>query len=147
MCQLLSQVQLFATPWTVACQTPLSMGFPRQECWSRLPFPSPGNLPDPEIEPQSPWLQADSLPAEPPGKRHIIINFMYFLIILNLKAIVCLYGFKHIYYVSIWHLYCSVFLRFFKDFSGGTVDETLSANAGDTDSIPGAGRFHMGWSN
>ena len=51
-------------PWTVACQAPLSMGFSRQECWSRLPFPSPGDLPDPGIKPSSPSLQADSLPAE-----------------------------------------------------------------------------------
>ena len=43
------------TPWTVACQTPLSMGFPRQEYWSGLPFPSPGDLPDPGIETGSPW--------------------------------------------------------------------------------------------
>ena len=52
------------TPWTVACQAPLSVGFSRQECWSGLPFPSPGDLPDPEIEPRSPALQADSLPTE-----------------------------------------------------------------------------------
>ena len=44
----------FATPWTVACQAPLFMGFPRQEYWSGLPFPSPGDLPDPGIEPMSP---------------------------------------------------------------------------------------------
>ena len=52
------------TSWTVACQAPLSMGFSRQEYWSGLPFPSPGNLPDPGIEPKSlasPALQADSL--------------------------------------------------------------------------------------
>ena len=48
------------TPWTVACQAPLSMGFSRQEYWSGLPFPSPGDLPDPGIEPASPALQADS---------------------------------------------------------------------------------------
>ena len=48
-----------ATPWTVACRAPLSMGFPRQEYWSGLPFPSPGDLPDPEIEPGSSALQAD----------------------------------------------------------------------------------------
>ena len=52
------------TPWTVACQTPLSMGFSRQEYWSGLPFPSPGDLPDPGIEPGAPALQADSLPTE-----------------------------------------------------------------------------------
>ena len=53
------------TPWTVAHQAPLSMGFFRQEYWSGLPFPSPGNLPDPGIESRSPVLQADSLPSEP----------------------------------------------------------------------------------
>ena len=52
------------TPWTIACQAPLSMGFPRQEYWSRLPFPSPRDLSDPGIEPGSPALQADSLPTE-----------------------------------------------------------------------------------
>ena len=64
----LSRVRLFATPWTVAYQAPLSMGFSRQECWSGLPFPSPGDLPDPGIKPGSPALQADVLPSEPPGK-------------------------------------------------------------------------------
>ena len=51
-------------PWTVALQAPLSMGFSRQESWSGLPFPSPEDLPDPGIEPESPALQADSLPTE-----------------------------------------------------------------------------------
>ena len=64
----LSRVRLFATPWTVAYETPLSMGFSRQECWSGLPFPSPGDLPDPGIKLGSPALQADALPSEPPGK-------------------------------------------------------------------------------
>ena len=64
----LSRVQLFATPWTVAYQAPQSMGFSRQEYWSGLPFPSPGDLPNPGIEPGSPTLQADALPSEPPGK-------------------------------------------------------------------------------
>ena len=64
----LSRVRLFATPWTVAYQAPLSMGFSRQEYWSGLPFPSPGDLPDPGIEPRSPTLQADTLTSEPPGK-------------------------------------------------------------------------------
>ena len=53
-----------ATPRTVACQAPLSMGFSRQEYWSGLPLPSPGDLPDPGIEPGSPALQTDSLPNE-----------------------------------------------------------------------------------
>ena len=57
-----SHIQLFVTPWTVACQAPLSMGFSRQKYWSGLPFPPPGDLPDPVIEPASPALRADSLP-------------------------------------------------------------------------------------
>ena len=64
MVSSLSHVRLFVTPWMVACQAPLSMGFSRQEYWSRLPFPSPGDLLNPEIEPRSPALQADSLPTE-----------------------------------------------------------------------------------
>ena len=62
-----SCVQLSVTPWTVACQAPLSMGFSGQEYWSRLPFPSSGALPNPGIEPGSPALQADSVATELPG--------------------------------------------------------------------------------
>ena len=62
--KLLSRIQLFATPWTVAHQTPPSMGFSRQEYWSGLPFPSPRDLPDPGKEPRSPAFQADTLPSE-----------------------------------------------------------------------------------
>ena len=69
--KLLSHVRLFVTPWTVTYQAPLSMGFSRQEYLSGLPFPSPGYLPDPAIEPGSPALQADTLPSEPPGKPNI----------------------------------------------------------------------------
>ena len=58
----------FATPRTVAHQAPPSMEFSRQEYWSGLPFPSPGDLPDPGIQPRSPALWADALPSEPPGK-------------------------------------------------------------------------------
>ena len=64
----LSHVRLFVTPWTLTYQALLPMGFSRQEYWSGLPFPSPEDLPDPVMEPRSPTLQADSLPAEPPGK-------------------------------------------------------------------------------
>ena len=56
----LSRVRLFAAPWTVAHQAPPSMGFSRREYWSGLPFPSPGDLPNPGIEPWSPVLQVDS---------------------------------------------------------------------------------------
>ena len=65
--QLLSCVRLFGTPWTVALQALLSRGFPKQEYWSGLSFPPPGDLPDPGIKPLSATLQADSLPTEPPG--------------------------------------------------------------------------------
>ena len=68
LCQLLSHVWLVATPWTLACQASLSIEFSRQEYWSWLPFPFPGDLPDPGIEPRFPALQADSLPFEPLGK-------------------------------------------------------------------------------
>ena len=64
----LSCVQLFVTPSTIACQASLSKGFSRQEYWSGLLFPSPGDLPDPGNEPRSPALQADALTSEPPGK-------------------------------------------------------------------------------
>ena len=67
--QSLSRVRLLATPWTVAYQGPLSMGFSRQDYWSGLPFPSPRDLPNPGIEPGSPELQADALPFEPPEKK------------------------------------------------------------------------------
>ena len=64
----LSHVRLFATPWTIAHQVPPSMGFSRQGYWSGLPFPSPGDLPNPGIEPGYPALYTDALPSEPPGK-------------------------------------------------------------------------------
>ena len=65
---MLSRVQLLVTPWTVARQAPLSTGFSRQEYWSGLPRPPPGDLPNPGIELRSTALQADSLLSEPPGK-------------------------------------------------------------------------------
>ena len=64
-----------ATPWTVAHQAPLSMGFSRQKYWSELLFPSPGDLPGPGVEPRCPALQADSLLSEPPEKPiNVVIN-------------------------------------------------------------------------
>ena len=73
----LSRVQLFVTPWTVTHQAPLSMEFFRQEYWSGLPFPSPGDLSNPGIEPGSPSLQADALPSEPPWKPLYIYIYIY----------------------------------------------------------------------
>ena len=63
-----SHVQLFVIPWTVAHQAPLTMGFSRQEYWSGLPFPSPGDLPNPGIEPMYPALAGGFFTTEPPGK-------------------------------------------------------------------------------
>ena len=79
----LSRVRLFATPWTVACQAPLSLGFSKQEYWSGLPFPSPGDLPNPGIEPGSPVLQADALPSESPGKCWVPKNWYFWTVMLE----------------------------------------------------------------
>ena len=68
VCLLAQLCPTLATPWTIAHQSPLSIDFPRQEYWSRLPFPPPGDLPDPGIKPRCPAWEADSLPTEPPGK-------------------------------------------------------------------------------
>ena len=70
-----SCAQIFLTSWIVCYQASLSMGFSRQEYWSGLPFASPGDLPDPGIEPCSPILQADSLPSEPPGTPIFMYQF------------------------------------------------------------------------
>ena len=64
-------------PWTVARQAPLSMEFSRQEVWSGLPFPSPGDLPDPGTEPGYPALQVDSLPTELLGKPQVHTLFIF----------------------------------------------------------------------
>ena len=86
----LSRVQLFATLWTVAYQAPLSMGFSRQEYWSGLPFPSPGDLPDAGIEPGSPAFQADALASEPP---------IYNVVLLSSDSVISTYTHTHIYYI------------------------------------------------
>ena len=85
--KLLSRVQLFGTPWTVAHQAPLSMGFSRQEYWSGLPFPSLGDLPNPRTEPRSPALQADTLTSEPPWKPFLFFIFKLYIIVLVLPNI------------------------------------------------------------
>ena len=77
---MLSHVQLFATPWTATCQASLSMGFPRQEYWSGLPFPSLGDLPDPGNEPASPALAGGFFTTEPQGK-------LYFFSLITCKKI------------------------------------------------------------
>ena len=92
-----SHVQLFATPWTIARQTPLSMEFSRQEYWSGKPIPSPGDLPGPGIKPKSPALAGRFfLPSEPSRKPHIAYStlqtFTYFVkhalshLVVNVKG-------------------------------------------------------------
>ena len=72
----LNRVQLFVTPWTVACQASLSMGSPRQEYWSGFPFPSSGDLPDPGLEPTPPALAGRFFTTESPGACIIAEKFM-----------------------------------------------------------------------
>ena len=83
----LSHVRLSAIPWTVAYRVPLSMGFSRQEHWSGLPFPSPGDLSNPGIEPRSPTLWADALPSKPPEKPEAIAGPVDFL---NKVSVACM---------------------------------------------------------
>ena len=85
VCYSLSRVRFFVTPWTVAHQAPLSMGFPRQEYWNELSFLSPGDLPDTGVKPGSPALQVDSLPSEPPGKPPVVSNMLLLLLLLLLS--------------------------------------------------------------
>ena len=84
--QSLSRVQLFATPRAEARQASLSMSLLRQELWSRLPFPSPGDLPDPVMEPRSPVLQANSLSFEMPCI-HIIKILFYFMLFVCFMSV------------------------------------------------------------
>ena len=97
--QSLSHVRLFATPWTIACQAPLSMGFPRQEYWSGLPFPSPGDLPDPGIEYVSPTLAGGFYTTESPGEPMLFTTSLYFhvssLLSLSFSAEAPLYMLIH----------------------------------------------------
>ena len=81
--QLLSCVHLFAIPWTEVCQAPPSMEFSRLEHWSGLPFPSPGDLPDPGIETMSPALQVDSLPLNHWGSPWLNLTLSLFKVESN----------------------------------------------------------------
>ena len=79
----LSRVQFFSISRTVVYQASLSMGFSRQEYWSGLPFPSPGDLPDPGIEPGSSALEANTLTSEPPWKPLITIHIISISVIID----------------------------------------------------------------
>ena len=83
----LSHVQLFGTLWTVAYQAPPSIGFSSQEYWSGLPFPSPGDLPNPGMEPGSPILEADALTSEPPRKPRVEVRLSKIQYFFNVKVI------------------------------------------------------------
>ena len=113
MVKSLSRVRLFMTPWTVAHQAPPSMGFSRQEYWSGLSFPSPGDLLNPGIKPGSPALQAESLPSEPPGKPRILIEVSYhisFRIVIKTTSLFNMYHFFKVFIVSMfWCLFCFYF--------------------------------------
>ena len=74
------------TPWTVTHQATLSVGFPRQEYWNGLPFPSPGGLPDPGIEPESPALAGDLFTTEPPGKPPLDIDHHHLRAVESLNS-------------------------------------------------------------
>ena len=95
----LSHVRLFATPWTVAYQAPPSMGYFRQEYWSGVPFPSPGDLPDPGIEPRAPTVQVDALTSEPPRKPSIVYKMLIYRenwMHLSLQPPMNLYTFQNV---------------------------------------------------
>ena len=88
----LSRVRLFATPWTVAYQAPPSMGFSRQECWSGLPFPSPGDLPDLGIEPGSPALRQTLYRLSYQGRPDKYYHWPM-MTVINDQTVLCFTGF------------------------------------------------------
>ena len=94
-----SHVWLFGTPWTVACQVSLSMEFSRQKYWSGLPFPTPGNLPDPVIKSMFPALQADSLPLTPSGRPISYTDQCSFSSILLTSLSLSLYFFEFYFWL------------------------------------------------
>ena len=118
----LNRVQLFVTPWTVAHQVPLSMGFSKQECWSGLPFTSPGDLPDPGIQLKSPALQADFFTVW--ASREVI------LLEVDCQSLLHLFGLIGFYIGPLSAL----------GFPGGSDGKASACNVGDLGSIPGLGR-------
>ena len=119
-------VRPFSTPWTIAYQAPLSMGFSRQEYWSGLPFPSPGDLPDPGIEPRSSALQSDSLPSEPPGKfffgnKSYEITRVFKLYMQRLIKIchICIYKCVHVCAAKLIYFNFYLYQLIYKDKSQG----------------------------
>ena len=104
-----SRVQLFATPWMVAHQAPLSMGFFRQKYWSRLPIPSPGDLPDPRIEPASPSLASGFFTNVPLGKPMWYMSaFIYMYVCVHIHMYVCMH--IHMYVCMHIHMHVCAFI-------------------------------------
>ena len=99
----------FATPWTVACQAPLSMGFPRQEYWSGLPFPSLGDLPDPGIKPASLALAGGLFTTAPPEKPLLKVDFHLWLL-QNIGHIPCAF---HSFVAFVWIPHIGDFIQHF----------------------------------
>ena len=104
----LCHVRLFVTPWTVAHQAPLFIEFSRQEYWSGLPFPSPGDLPDPGIEPRFLALQVYSLPSEPPGKPPLFYIPPNVIFKLWHNAFLILYSFHFIFIEQAIKIYLEI---------------------------------------
>ena len=148
--KLLSRVQIFATPWIVAYLAPPSLGFSKQEYWSGLPFPSPGDLPNSGIEPRSPAFQADALPSEPPGKPKEYIKVIYChpdYLTYILSTSCEMLGWMKLKLES--RLPGEISITFDmqmtpplwkKDFPGGSDDKEPAYKAEDLGSIPGSGR-------
>ena len=120
--EVASRVWLFATQWAVAHQSPPFMEFARQEYWSGLPFPSPGDLPNPGVKPRSPALQADALPSEPPGPcchkwKHFFLFYDWVIFHPAMKknkyAIfhICTHTHVYVYVYTHTHTHCIFFTQ------------------------------------
>ena len=101
----------FSTPWTVAYQAPLSLGFPMQEYWSGLPFSSPEDLPNPETEPESPTLAGGFFTAKPPAKPYSLLSYSILTSFVSISKFILafLIDCKHVC-SSDFPLYCIEFL-------------------------------------
>ena len=131
MLSCFSHVRLSATPWTVACQAPLSMRFPRQEYWSGLPCPPPRDIPDPgnkPMSPASPALQVNSLPTEPPGKPDPCCSLS-----TETPQI-------QVLLLSVSHVHISICMCDVAGFPGCADDKESTFSAGDSSSVPGSVR-------
>ena len=120
----LSRVRVFAILWTVAHQAPPSMGLSRQEYWSGLPFPSPGDLPNPGIEPRSPALQTDALTSEPPGK--LFFNYLHGCLIWTPIQMSDLWGLSSSFLIFSFLFFISLPFHFFSWQTFSTLSSNFS---------------------